>query len=131
MGNINKDLNDPKREEKIEKYKKEIKNRPSQRPMGYIFPKRIKQIVAGETPVIDFYPGAETDRKESPTRKIGDEWVDANGKKWRQNDGWVESISELDAIRSELNKMKKCIKCNEFIYTHLDKKFYNIKKKGV
>jgi hypothetical protein len=97
------------------------------RKMGYIFPKRIKQIMNGETPVIKvgWTSKMENGEEYKPIRKIGDRWTDENGKEWEQREGYVVSINNLrDLIKDEI----KCPRCNKYLDTKLDKKFIITRK---
>lgn len=97
------------------------------RKMGYIFPKRIKQIMNGETPVIKvgWSSAMEKNEEYKAARTVGERWTDENGKEWEQRDGYVISINNLrDLIRDELN----CPRCNKKLDTKLDKKFMTIRR---
>jgi len=129
-------VKDPNREARIEKikeqYKKDMLSRPSARPMGYIFPNRIKSILNGETPstTISMY-NPESD-KERVIRNPGETWQDEDGTVWIQHEGWLEKVSKMAQIREELGmtmfSIKKCEKCGNKITTNLDRKFFALRK---
>lgn len=129
-------IQDPKRAERIEKikeqYKKDMKGRPSARPMGYIFPNRIKSVLNGESPSISvsmYNPETDT---EKVVRKPGDTWQDDDGNVWIQHEGWLEKVSKMAQIREELGltmfSVKKCSKCGNKITTNLDRKFFTLRQ---
>jgi len=72
--------------------------------MSYIYPKRIRSILRGENPKIQF--GYEH-KKNVNSRKIGERWIDNDGNQWEQKDGYISKIPKVD-IRMPLF----CPKCN-------------------
>ena len=53
--------------------------------------------------------GFEKDQSE---RIVGDEWVDANGQKWIQKDGYKSKVSRFDKIRKLINT-NDCPNCKK------------------
>ena len=130
----NKPIDDPNRDERMrevkEQYKKDMEGRPSGRPMGYIFPKRIKSILNGESPNITVSVGGPKPVEE---HKVGDTWEDADGKTWEKKDGYTichgKHYEAFKEAREYLYGKKNCEKCNEVISSNLDRKFYRLKKR--
>ena len=104
--------------------------RQSARPMGYIFPKRIRDVIQGDTPVQKIgYEKSEN----AVVRELGSTWTDESGNQWKQHDGWVEKISKLEDIRNEINSIIKapdvCPKCNREMTGRFDEKFWRLRGK--
>ena len=53
--------------------------------------------------------GFENDKSD---RSIGEEWLDDNGQKWIQKDGYVSKVSRFDAIR-KLISSNDCPQCKK------------------
>jgi len=90
----------------------------SLRPMGYIYPKRIKNILAGETNIVT---EAGYSKQEVPNRQVGDSWTDGEGKQWIQRKGFVEALGKYGEYRKPLF----CPNCKKIMNKHLDDKYYN------
>lgn len=90
----------------------------SLRPMGYIYPKRIKNILAGETNIVT---EAGYSKQEVPNRQVGDTWTDAEGKQWIQRKGFVEALGKYGEYRKPLF----CPSCKKIMNKRLDDKYYN------
>lgn len=99
--------------------------RPNPRPLGYIKPNAIKAILRGDTPNIKI--GYEKTNKEEE-HKINDVWIDADGKTWKQKDGYRERVGEFDDLRRELNPFF-CPQCNKVLRGNADTKFMKIRNK--
>ena len=113
---------------RIDRLKKDMENRPSSRPMGYIYPKRIQEILRGGNPSIKvgWTPGLEGDNLEYKKNKheIGDTWIDSDGKEWEQKEGYTISIPKYI---EETRIPNACPKCNKDMYDKEQKlniKFY-------
>lgn len=114
------------RNERLERMKKDYKERPSGRPMGYIHPKAIQSILRGESPVSTFY---YSDPAETTTKAIGDRWTDADGKEWEQKDGYKIRVSKIDL--SDWKMPSTCPKCGRSMFEKeekLNEKFWFLRK---
>lgn len=116
---------------RIDRLKKDMKNRTSDRPMGYIYPGRIREILRGGNPSVKvgWTSGLEGDNIEYKKTKheIGDKWVDADGKEWEQKEGYTTSIPKYI---EEVKIPNTCPKCNKNMYDteqKLNIKFYWIR----
>jgi len=70
--------------------------------------------------------------KEAETkREVGETWVDADGKEWRQEEGFKTVVTEMDSVREFLNKLSHCSdkECKTVKYSWADKKL--ISKTGM
>lgn len=116
------------REERLDRLKKDMKDRPSGRPMGYIYPKKIQQILHGDNPLVKvgWLPGL--DGTKTKKREVGERWVDENGKEWEQKEGYTISVPKyIEDIRMP----ESCPKCGKSMYDkefRLNEKFYWIRK---
>ena len=119
-----------KTEKMKEKYIKDVTGRKSGRPMGYIFPSRIKSILNGETPSISVSMHTPNADKEFVMRKPGDTWEEG-GYIYIQHEGWLEKTTKnLVAMQEEgLFEPKKCSTCGSTANNHLDEKFLRIRNK--
>ena len=64
---------------------------------------------------------------EKVDRKVGEKWIDEDGKEWEQRNGFAVSIPKID--RDELAKAgvflpRACPKCNKPLMRELDKKMW-------
>ena len=116
------------KQKRIERLKKDMENRPSARPMGYIYPKRIQEILRGGNPSVkvgwkENLEGHDTDYKKNK-HEIGDTWIDADGKEWEQKEGYTISIPKyIESTRVP----SACPRCNKDMYDKEQKlniKFY-------
>ena len=69
----------------------------------------------------------ETEQK----RKVGETWVDSDGKEWRQEKGFKTIVTEMDDVRDFLHKLSHCSSedCKTVQYSWADKKL--ISKTGM
>jgi len=69
----------------------------------------------------------ETKKKEID-RKVGDTWVDEDGNKWEQKNGYKIKLGKLDELRTELRQFKNCPKetCTCVTPKRLDEKMRSI-----
>lgn len=74
--------------------------------MGYIFPKRIKEIMQGGTPKVTVGMYGKTTKEE---RKVGEIWTDSDGKTWEQKDGYVTRVTRHNPEDRLCKKCKKLI----------------------
>jgi uncharacterized protein (DUF2267 family) len=102
------------------------------KPLGKIYPGRIRSLLRGETPVIS----VGYDKNTSVSRVDGDVWTDADGKTWKKENGLVTRIDNEELlqmmvdIRRYLTMPKVCPACNrEMKPTRLNKKFWKIEKR--
>jgi hypothetical protein len=63
-------------------------------------------------------------------RKVGERWVDKEGKEWEQHEGFVMRVTQMDDVRSFLDKLNTCKSddCETTEYSWADKKL--IRKTG-
>jgi hypothetical protein len=115
------------RNARIEKMKEDFKERKSGRPMGYIYPKRIRQAMAGENPTLTIY--MNTDGVNHETHSVGDTWTDANGKIHIQHDGWVETKGTNSDIFESVRVPMFCPECKGPMNAKIDEKFYWLRNK--
>lgn len=74
----------------------------------------IKAVVAGEQPFI------QSGYTNPQHHKVGDEWVDAKGVKWKKTASGVHRVNEqMDAIRELIRP--RCKKCNMDVFAYGDK----------
>jgi len=86
--------------------------------MGKIFPRKIKQIMNGETPEISlsmFDPN-----NISTKHNVGDIWDDVHGNKWEQKEGYISKVRKIQVENGDL----RCKVCNKLISHKIDKKTY-------
>lgn len=64
------------------------------------------------------------EQKEHITREVGDTWVDDDGNKWEQKQGYKIKLGKMDELRQELKAFKNCPKetCTCGIPKRLDEK---------
>lgn len=69
----------------------------------------------------------ETEKK----RKVGERWVDKEGKEWEQQKGFVSAVTQMDDIRKYLDKLNTCnnTECQTTKPSMADKKL--IRKTGL
>lgn len=106
----------------LDKLKDEFKNKKSPRPMGYIFPKRIKDAMRGENPVLVSYPSYK--KNEEVKREEGERWTDSNGKSWIMKNG-----NKLPERRIEAAVPMFCPKCGSIMKAQIDTKFYFLRER--
>jgi hypothetical protein len=56
--------------------------------------------------------------------KVGEKWIDSNGKEWEQKEGYKVSVNKLDDVREYLKKITTCKNqnCKTEKYSQADKK---------
>ena len=119
------------KQKRVERLKKDMENRPSSRPMGYIYPKRIQEILKGGNPLIKVgwnknLDGNDVEYKENK-HEVGDRWIDADGKEWEQKEGYTISVPRYI---EEARVPYACPKCSKDMYDKEQKlniKFYWIR----
>jgi hypothetical protein len=89
--------------------------------------------------IIDTVFGRDTDnqtvfgyeKEAEEVKELGEIWTDIDGNKWEQKDGYKISVSQLDSVRSYLEKLNTCesTDCNTMQYGYADKKL--IRKTGM
>jgi len=96
--------------------------RPSARPMGTIFPKKIQKVLHGEdVKNIKIY-SSEKNKDANIIRKIGDTWLNKDGKLCEQKDGWVYTHPRIE------NNITPwfCPKCKKTMKSKVDEKMWRI-----
>ena len=101
------------------------------KPLGKIYPGRIRSVLRGESPVISKGYGANT----SVSRVDGETWKDLDGKVWKKENGLVTRIDNEDIlnimvdVRKYLALPAVCPRCgNIFKDTPLNRKFWSLDK---
>ena len=102
------------------------------KPLGKIYPGRIRSILNGDTPVIKTGYGSGTGREY---RAEGEVWTDSDGKTWKKSGDTIVRIDNEDhwkflvELRKSMEVPKNCPKCNrEMKNNHLNKKFWRLYK---
>ena len=109
------------KEEKMEKLKGTTP-RPSSRPMGKIFPKKIQKAIKGENVKdLKFFVSGKND-DANVVRKVGDTWVDKDGYIWEQMNGWVRRQRKIEGAGVPMF----CPKCKRIMRSKVDEKIYYI-----
>jgi hypothetical protein len=69
--------------------------------------------------------------KVEEKREVGETWVDSDGKHWEQKEGYKVNVSQMDDVRSYLEKLNTCSSenCKNIKYGYADKKL--IRKTGM
>lgn len=101
---------DNEKEEKYSKIKNDFKNRKSGRPLGYIFPNRIKSAMSGENPTTTVYMN---------TDKLTDDEVQN-----RKN----KKMERTDILQTARVPMF-CPHCNRAMSAQIDEKFFWLRGK--
>lgn len=67
---------------------------------------------------------------EKAERKVGDRWIDADGKEWEQCDGFKMRVTQMDEARNYMNSLVTCkaTDCKTIQISRIHKKF--IKQTG-
>jgi len=62
--------------------------------------------------------------EDNTKRKVGERWVDSDGKEWEQKDGFKSSVNKMDDVREYLKKLTTCHSedCKTDTYAYADKK---------
>jgi hypothetical protein len=62
---------------------------------------------------------------ENTERKVGDRWIDADGKEWEQCEGFKMRVTQLDAAREYTNSLNSCKskECKTIEMARIHKKF--------
>jgi predicted nucleic-acid-binding Zn-ribbon protein len=101
------------------------------KPLGKIYPGRIRSLLRGETPVVKIGYSQNT----SVSRVDGETWTDVDGKTWKKENGFVTRIDNEDVlnlmvdVRKYLALPSVCPKCgNIFKDTPLNRKFWSLDK---
>lgn len=96
--------------------------RPSSRPMGTIYPKKIQRVLHGEdVKDIKIYK-TEYNTDSNIVRKIGDTWINKDGKTVEQMDGWIYIHPKNETIVMPWF----CPKCGKILKSNADKKMWNL-----
>ena len=71
------------------------------------------------------------EKEAEQKREVGETWIDADGKEWRQEKGFKTAVTEMDDVRDFLHKLSNCSKedCKTVQYSYADKKL--ISKTGM
>jgi len=118
-----------KKHGKLDSIKKMVSD--TGKPLGKIYPGRIRSILRGDQPVIHTgYNGTS-----SVPRSEGEVWTDADGKTWKKENGFVTRIDNeallnmMVDVRRSLEMPSVCPKCSrEMKKTRLNKKFWSLYK---
>ncbi len=64
-------------------------------------------------------------------KKVGEVWIDKDGKEWEQKEGYRTNVTKMDDVRAYLNKLSNCSNddCKTIQYSNADKKL--IRKTGM
>ena len=71
------------------------------------------------------------EKEAEQKREVGETWIDADGKEWRQEKGFKTIVTEMDEVRDFLHKLSHCSSedCKTIQYSWADKKL--ISKTGM
>ena len=112
--------------ERQKEINKSAQVRPNSRPMGYIFPKRAKQIMNGETPVIKSYRKEKVVHPVVDTMDVEGETYDVyqkpDGKKYIKRNGANVDIRIFEDKGVKVPMF--CPKCKKPMKGKLDEKFF-------
>jgi len=103
--------------EKLNEERKNKKVKKSSRPLGTIYPQRIKDTIAGESTKLTFGPGVPVKHVK---RKVGDKWEDSDGFTIEQMNGYVIKHPKV----GNLDVPTFCPECKNLMRKKADEKFW-------
>jgi len=100
--------------------------RPNSRPMGYVFPKRIKQAMHGENPVLKSYNREQVEHKVVDTLDVEDTTYDVyekpDGMRYIKRNGANVDVRIFQDMGVKVPMF--CPKCGKSMKGKLDEKFF-------